>query len=222
VGASGQDTPGDGGKLTGIERVLIIKYQLNVMECCHSLVSESMSVMENPTIDIPEFIPCGICFQVCKRGVKVLCCNIRACRSCATLHVTRKKVCWNTSCGKQIKTRDLVNDEALREDVKKYQNYLKNMQELPAPSSPELSKPGFAPVLPTYSLECPFCGDFFPSNQKVELQSHVEQHMEGMLECPICNLTFEKGFQLLLETHVEFHFQYQDHVLEEGWDLGFN
>lgn len=86
-----------------------------------------MSVMENPTIDIPEFIQCGICSQVCKRGVKVLCCNIRACRSCATLHVTRKKVCWNTSCRKQIKTGDLVNDEALREDVEKYQNYLKNM-----------------------------------------------------------------------------------------------
>ena len=30
-----------------------------------------MSVMENPTIDIPESIQCGICSQVCKRGVKV-------------------------------------------------------------------------------------------------------------------------------------------------------
>jgi len=83
--------------------------------------------MENLTQNVPESIQCGICSQVCKRGVKVLCCNIRACRSCATHHVTRKKICWNTSCGKQIKTGDLVNDEALREDVEKYQNNLKNM-----------------------------------------------------------------------------------------------
>jgi len=96
------------------------------------------------------------------------------------------------------------------------------------PASAPVNPISAAPVLPNVSLECPFCGDFFPANQKVELECHVEQHMDGMLECPICNLTFEAGFQSLLETHVELHFKSQDLEVEElpldarGWDLGID
>jgi len=52
----------------------------------------------------------------------VTCCCSRACRSCATKHVTRYKVCWSKLCDKPCKTGDFVNDEGLRENVEKYLN----------------------------------------------------------------------------------------------------
>jgi len=72
------------------------------------------------SVNIPKSIQCGICSKVCKRGVKVECCSSKACRSCATQHVTRYKVCWATACGVKTRTGDLVNYEELREDVDKY------------------------------------------------------------------------------------------------------
>jgi len=70
--------------------------------------------------DIPDSLKCGLCSQACKRGVRVPCCNTRACRGCATKHVTRTKVCWNKECGVKTKTGDMVIDQELREDVDKF------------------------------------------------------------------------------------------------------
>jgi len=69
---------------------------------------------------IPDSIKCWCCGEVCKRGVKVACCSAIACRACATKSVTRNKICWNGECGTAMKTGDLVNDEALREAVDKF------------------------------------------------------------------------------------------------------
>jgi len=70
--------------------------------------------------DIPDSLKCGLCSQACKRGVKVPCCNTRACRGCATKHVTRTKVCWNEDCGVKIRTGDMIIDQELRDDVDKF------------------------------------------------------------------------------------------------------
>lgn len=71
-------------------------------------------------VSIPDCIKCWCCGEVSKRAVKVPCCSAIACRACATKSVTRNKVCWNAECGKPMKTGDLINDEALREAVDKF------------------------------------------------------------------------------------------------------
>jgi len=72
-------------------------------------------------MEIPESIKCGICADACKRGVKTPCCSAIACRACATKSITRNKLCWNQSCAKAMRTSDLINDEALRDAVDKFQ-----------------------------------------------------------------------------------------------------
>ena len=34
--------------------------------------------------DVPEKLRCKICSELCKRGVRLSCCNTIACRACAT------------------------------------------------------------------------------------------------------------------------------------------
>jgi len=68
---------------------------------------------------VPEALKCGICAQLCKRGVKLACCGAVGCRSCATKTITRDKKCWN--CGSEALSKDLLNDEDLRLGVEKFQ-----------------------------------------------------------------------------------------------------
>ena len=77
---------------------------------------------------ISDSIKCGICSEACKRGVKVPCCSAIACRACATKSVTRNKICWNKECAAEIRTGDLINDEALREAVDKFQTAKKEAE----------------------------------------------------------------------------------------------
>lgn len=60
---------------------------------------------------------CGICHEICKRGVKLGCCSCIACRACATKFITREKKCWNSGCEALVTTKDLINDEELRKRV---------------------------------------------------------------------------------------------------------
>jgi len=68
---------------------------------------------------VPAALQCGICSQLCKRGVKLACCGAVGCRSCATKTITRDKKCW--SCGSEALSKDLLNDESLRLGVEKFQ-----------------------------------------------------------------------------------------------------
>merc|ERR550525_733015 len=68
---------------------------------------------------VPEALKCGICAQLCKRGVKLACCGAVGCRSCATKTITRDKKCW--SFGSEALSKDLLNDEGLRLGVEKFQ-----------------------------------------------------------------------------------------------------
>jgi len=68
---------------------------------------------------VPVSLQCGICSQLCKRGVKLACCGAVGCRSCATKTITRDKKCW--SCGSEALSKDLLNDEGLRLGVEKFQ-----------------------------------------------------------------------------------------------------
>eukprot|EP00092_Neocalanus_flemingeri_P013566 GFUD01014629.1.p1 GENE.GFUD01014629.1~~GFUD01014629.1.p1 ORF type:complete len:247 (+),score=70.68 GFUD01014629.1:95-835(+) len=97
-----------------------------------------MAMLGGSGNDVPISVQCGICSDVCKRGVKVPCCSTRACRSCATCHVTRNKICWNTRCGHAIRTVDLVNDEALRDEVEKYQNEIKDVKNITVKAEAEI------------------------------------------------------------------------------------
>merc|ERR1719367_1915475 len=67
---------------------------------------------ENSDEVVPVSLQCGICSQLCKRGVKLAC-------SCATKTITRDKKCW--SCGSEALSKDLLNDEGLRLGVEKFQ-----------------------------------------------------------------------------------------------------
>ena len=70
--------------------------------------------------EIPDKIKCKICSEVCKRGVRVNCCNTVACRACATKSITTNRVCWNDSCKQSVTTAQLVNDENLRQQVDRF------------------------------------------------------------------------------------------------------
>jgi len=74
---------------------------------------------ENSDELVPASLQCGICSQLCKRGVKLACCGAVGCRSCATKTITRDKKCW--SCGSEALSKDLLNDEGLRLGVEKFQ-----------------------------------------------------------------------------------------------------
>jgi len=78
------------------------------------------------TAILPIKIQCGVCKNVCKRGVKVSCCNSVACRNCATQFVTRYKTCWSGICKTRCNTGNLVNDSKLREEVETYLASSKN------------------------------------------------------------------------------------------------
>lgn len=62
----------------------------------------------------PLKVNCGVCGDVCKRGVKVTCCQARACRNCAVKHITKNKSCWKSACTKVVSTDVVENDEDLR------------------------------------------------------------------------------------------------------------
>jgi len=64
-------------------------------------------------------ILCSICDEVCKRGAKLKCCAIRACRACATVKLSKSKKCWNDNCDKDVvqPETDLINDVLLRKAV---------------------------------------------------------------------------------------------------------
>jgi len=62
-------------------------------------------------------VACGICQEICKRGVKLGCCSCVGCRACATKFITREKKCWNSGCEALVTTKDLINDEELRKRV---------------------------------------------------------------------------------------------------------
>lgn len=62
---------------------------------------------------------CSLCKGTCKRGVKLSCCGVRACRACAVLEVTKTRKCWRKSCEKPITTADIVNDHEMRQKVSK-------------------------------------------------------------------------------------------------------
>jgi len=64
-----------------------------------------------------EGVLCGMCGEVCKRGVRLGCCSSIGCRACATKFITREKKCWNSGCEALITTKDLINDDALRARV---------------------------------------------------------------------------------------------------------
>jgi len=72
------------------------------------------------TAAVPEKIQCKICSAVCKRGVRVGCCNTIACRSCATKSITTNRVCWNENCKTEVTTSQLINDENLRQQADKF------------------------------------------------------------------------------------------------------
>jgi len=70
--------------------------------------------------EIPIHLKCGICSEICKRGVKVSCCGAVGCRACATKTVTKAKKCW--ACDKEILSKDLINDEELRKKVANFES----------------------------------------------------------------------------------------------------
>jgi len=70
--------------------------------------------------NIPDILKCDICGQACKRGIKVPCCNSKACRGCATKCLTRTKTCWIFTCGAKMKTGDMLIDQQLRDEVDKF------------------------------------------------------------------------------------------------------
>lgn len=62
---------------------------------------------------------CSLCKGTCKRGVKLSCCGVRACRACAVLDVTKTRKCWRIGCEKPVTTADIVNDHEMRQKVAK-------------------------------------------------------------------------------------------------------
>ena len=100
------------------------------------LHTSSIKMSERP---IPEKIKCRLSGEVCKRGVRVGCCNTIASRyisgfiyslenfncqwfyrSAATKYVTTNRTCWNESCKTEVSTGDLINDENLRAQVERF------------------------------------------------------------------------------------------------------
>merc|ERR1719186_861977 len=62
---------------------------------------------------------CSLCKGTCKRGVKLSCRGVRACRACAVLAVTKTRKCWRLACGHAITTQDIVNDHEMRQKISK-------------------------------------------------------------------------------------------------------
>ena len=83
----------------------------------------------------PASLCCGLCQQVCKRGVVTACCSSPACRACAIKAVTRDKRCW--ACGGPHLSKDLVNCDRLRAGVEKWQKGEWVEEELPEEEPPE-------------------------------------------------------------------------------------
>ena len=66
-------------------------------------------------------ILCSICDEVCKRGAKLKCCGVRACRACAVVKINKNKNCWNEECGKEVNAAtELINDVLLRKVLSSY------------------------------------------------------------------------------------------------------
>jgi len=80
------------------------------------------------------------------------CCSTVACRACATKTITKDKKCW--SCGKEALSKDIINDEELRNKVTQYQDQpsgdTKNTKDAelmkPPATIPVVKKPELAPI----------------------------------------------------------------------------
>merc|ERR1719319_928328 len=78
---------------------------------------------------------CGLCKEICKRGVKLDCCEARACRACAIKEITSTRSCWVCPTLGHI---NIINDDLLRSAVKQFNN-----REIVLPPPPgSLNTPG--------------------------------------------------------------------------------
>jgi len=66
---------------------------------------------------LPSNVVCGLCSELCKRAVKVPCCDGVACRACAVKAVTLNHQCWNEKCAKSLSGSDIINNDSLRVEI---------------------------------------------------------------------------------------------------------
>jgi len=68
-------------------------------------------------------IKCGLCKEICRRGVKLDCCDARACRACAVKEITLTRTCWACPTLGVDLTENMVNDDVLRSAVDQFKNH---------------------------------------------------------------------------------------------------
>ena len=70
------------------------------------------------------------------------------------------------------------------------------------------------PEVPAAVSHCPICEVEFTTQNFLEIQQHVNQHIdETYKECPVCNQKFGMDLpQAQFEDHVQQHFPQQDQV----------